>query len=1149
MPNATDAVTKRALLIGIDTYLDPIVPTLHGCVNDVELMENEVLRNRYGFTEITKLTNAQATQAEITAAFEQLIEETQPNDVVVVHYSGHGSTCDSDDPASPTGLDSTIVPADSGRDALPNRDITDKTIHGWLERLGQKTSYTTLFFDSCHSGTITRDVTTAQSRSVPRDTRNRARSLPPAAAGARATRGIGALARGAPAAEDGEPKYVVISGCRDEERSFEYDTVGETAVRHGALTWYLSQELLAPGKRSYRDIFERIAPRVTAVQGQHPQLEGRVHAEVLGIGVLPPVPYVTVTRHADRPELAAGAAHRVTVGSEYAVYEPGVTPGEGVTPIGHVRVTAIDVATATIEALESTDPSLLVENARAVETKHAHTASRVRVRLDDSVRQAPEAAAFVAALGAAPRIEVVDAGDAAAVIALVPRFGAIDQPTLVARDAQGTVLTIPKPLPQHAEMVANLTLFASYLDMIGLRNASPSSRLQGKYRLEIVRRIGDPAQAAVRWEVVERAEGATYPLLYVGDRVGFRVVGEQDAPPAWVNLLDLEINWRIGPIYPLKGQQVEQVGPGKTFPIDDGGKGFPLSAPKGYPFAPHETGDGPIDVDERLKLFLTSRFARFDGAEQPASRSLGAPPSRASVESVWRSRAVDTEEATAAIAAGPAQAMDDADDWTVVDTGFTLRLTPRPAEPPPDALDAKPAPTLAAPSAVAPSPVTAASPATSAIGDALAKLGVTVTPVVATERVASRSLGDPPVTRVTVPKPPPDHGQVLVSTDENGLVTWHISPNAPAAGARDLDGTQTYDIADAPAGPATGRGWATSALQKKLLEVLVFPLLEPGAELLSEHFAPRWETSRRPYRLRTFGPGDYDVPNGTEVTGADLAAGRALLLLHGTLGRAHTDFASLLPDDVVALNARYADRVFAFEHHTLSDTPKENARRLARLVPENGTLDVDIIGDSRGGLVARWLAERGHELAPGRTIRVGKVIFVGTPNAGSTVFDPKHISRFLDATTTLLACAPPNGVTEVLEGALMVAKVLAVGGAKGLPGLMAMRPGDELLAALNVKGDGDAPPAGPTYYALASSYAPVPGKSLAALALARVMGKFFDSTANDLLVPAASVYDAAAFPRFPITEKLVLDGQESISHLEYFASPDVRKQIHRWLAI
>ncbi|AFZ31970.1 peptidase C14 caspase catalytic subunit p20 [Gloeocapsa sp. PCC 7428] len=80
---------KLALLIGINEY--SAMP-LNGCVTDVEL-QSELLIHRFGFqpADIVVLHNQQATRQQIEAAFMQhLVEQAQPGDIVVFHYSGYG---------------------------------------------------------------------------------------------------------------------------------------------------------------------------------------------------------------------------------------------------------------------------------------------------------------------------------------------------------------------------------------------------------------------------------------------------------------------------------------------------------------------------------------------------------------------------------------------------------------------------------------------------------------------------------------------------------------------------------------------------------------------------------------------------------------------------------------------------------------------------------------------------------------------------------------------------------------------------------------------------------------------------------------------------------------------------------------------------
>src|SRR5262245_60778831 len=84
---------KRLLSIGINQY--PFWPPerqLKGCVNDVMLLR-QILRDQFGFAEenMTLLTDTQATREGILNAFDALVAATGTDDMVVIHYAGHGS--------------------------------------------------------------------------------------------------------------------------------------------------------------------------------------------------------------------------------------------------------------------------------------------------------------------------------------------------------------------------------------------------------------------------------------------------------------------------------------------------------------------------------------------------------------------------------------------------------------------------------------------------------------------------------------------------------------------------------------------------------------------------------------------------------------------------------------------------------------------------------------------------------------------------------------------------------------------------------------------------------------------------------------------------------------------------------------------------
>src|SRR5947199_10096084 len=123
---------KWALLIGIDRY--PNFTQLKGCVSDVQVMR-QVLTDSFNFPEnhVAVITDEQATREGILAAMRDLVQRVDNDDVVVFHYSGHGSQMTDREGDEPDGKDETIVPYDSGRRELPNRDITDDEIYLWLK--------------------------------------------------------------------------------------------------------------------------------------------------------------------------------------------------------------------------------------------------------------------------------------------------------------------------------------------------------------------------------------------------------------------------------------------------------------------------------------------------------------------------------------------------------------------------------------------------------------------------------------------------------------------------------------------------------------------------------------------------------------------------------------------------------------------------------------------------------------------------------------------------------------------------------------------------------------------------------------------------------------------------------------------------------
>ncbi len=93
----------------------------------------------------------------------------------------------------------------------------------------------------------------------------------------------------------------------------------------------------------------------------------------------------------------------------------------------------------------------------------------------------------------------------------------------------------------------------------------------------------------------------------------------------------------------------------------------------------------------------------------------------------------------------------------------------------------------------------------------------------------------------------------------------------------------------------------------------------------------------------------------TPVTALAPGAEPILLLIHGAAASTETTFRGLWNGGLAArLAAQYGNRIYGFEHRSLTESPIANALALARLLPPGAVLH--LLTHSRGGLVGELLA-------------------------------------------------------------------------------------------------------------------------------------------------------------------------------------------------
>ncbi len=1120
---------RHALVIGIDDY--PYISKLQGCVNDALLMRG-ILEQNFGFPpdNIIQLLNEQATREAILRELDALVDRVGKDDLVVIQYAGHGSQMTDREGDEPDGLDETIMPFDTEGWRGDNRDISDDEIHLRLLRLSRKTSYTTLIVDACHSGTITRDGFGMMARAMPPDLRP-VEQLPPSpiTPEMQAEMQQSAGTRGPSGWLPMEDHYVLLAGCRDEEISYEYQVKGGAEpVVHGAMTYFLSEELIraTPGT-TYRDVFERVAAKVNANNArQHPQMEGRIDRELFGVRDVQPMSFVRVAaREGALVTLAGGAAHGITVGSTYTVYPQTAKDRRDGEALGTLRVTEVGAFESEAQIAEPEAVEAIVPGSRAVETEHAWGGFRLGVEVEDRTGGEPAVALLTQALEACPLLEPTESGGDVRVYALgprdrlaegdpVPQLGLIDASALAVVDQSGGLLMPPKALDQAQDVRDNLEKLARYRQLLHLDNPDLNSALRGRVRFELLRK-----DASGGWVVAEPEEAGGQVVYEEGDAIAFRVSSTHDEP-LFVTIFDFGLAGQVSQVFPRRHAS-QKLGAGLSFDVWTEGKARRVTL--------KEVGPYVAEGIEAVKLIASETEVELSGLEQEGFRAgptsarglarlFGAAASGGDtrgieepVEDDWISQTrafVVRRLRSGGLAVGGSSL--NVGNLSLTASGLEGQVTVEPHDSP---------------------RVQASTPTPESLLGAMRQTEMRSSQAVLLEEVSAGRSG---AVTLRVPAPPPGHGQVVLATDDAGVLSWHL-PELEAVGASGRGDGYTYHI---PCGEE-GRG-LPAKLTVGTLKVMVFPRVDPLLEIAGQAVASWWEPKVRPYRARSFLPDDFDRPEATAIGSEEwksLSGGRALLMVHGTNSQAHLAFAGLGRSFVEAVHRRYEGRVFAFDHPTLSHDPVQNVQWLIDQIPEDTTLELDMICHSRGGLVARVLSEGQESLELGsRRVDVGTVVFVGSPNAGTPMAVGREMGRFFDTYTNLFCRLPSLSGMDALAVVLESIKHVATIGMAGLKGLRSMEPGGSFGQRL---AQGSVGP-GVRYFAVASDFRPT-DRVLARLMATQLKGLF--EGPHDFVVPVESVYGENGSPRFPVAERLVLSGDEAMSHVEYFGSPLVRNAI------
>ena len=324
---------RRALLVGMNTYKDSRISKLKGCENDCRALA-DMLKAKLGFAsaDIHTLYSRKATADAVKREFQRwLVDGSKPGDVVVFLFSGHGSQRKDSSGDEPDGRDEIICCADYNPKTQTGC-IADDDLRTMLKALAGRN--VTLLFDSCHSGSMTKNL---DSKSVVRpdridvDTVQRKWIEPPAEV--LAIPRTKALTKGGGVIDDPELDHVLFSACMAGETAADAAFFeGGRRTRHGAFMYMFLKGLGGPadadgdGRVTNKEVLEFVTDKLRQSNysfTQTPELSTRglyVDRPVFSGIYEPGGGWRVVHRQAGRATINRGSAHGVTPAAEFDAY-------------------------------------------------------------------------------------------------------------------------------------------------------------------------------------------------------------------------------------------------------------------------------------------------------------------------------------------------------------------------------------------------------------------------------------------------------------------------------------------------------------------------------------------------------------------------------------------------------------------------------------------------------------------------------------------------------------------------------------------------------------------------------------------------------------------------------------------------------------
>ena len=215
----TKPTRKIALLVGSNYPNTPY--KLNGCLNDVQFMQDFLTKN-YQYNQITTLTDntsLKPTKQNTLNAFTSMLKNSQPGDIMLFCYSGHGSNVFDSNKEEKDKRDEVLVCCDM-------QYIIDDELKAIVDQNMKPQTSLLCLFDSCYSGSamdLQYQIFDSDSRNFTTTNRNN-----------KLTKG----------------QVILISGCKDSQTSADAYI---NSTSRGAMLWSFLQAMQS-APTTYRNL-------------------------------------------------------------------------------------------------------------------------------------------------------------------------------------------------------------------------------------------------------------------------------------------------------------------------------------------------------------------------------------------------------------------------------------------------------------------------------------------------------------------------------------------------------------------------------------------------------------------------------------------------------------------------------------------------------------------------------------------------------------------------------------------------------------------------------------------------------------------------------------------------------------------------------